>query len=126
MKVNAMRRVLTMTAFAATLAVLCTAAVGQTGASASDKDSHVTHHPAGGKSADSGFSEAEVRKVNKDAGKITLKHGPIPNLDMGPMSMVFRAKDPAMLDAVKAGDKVRFKADKIQGSYTIIEIQLVK
>jgi Cu/Ag efflux protein CusF len=67
--------------------------------------------------------EGEVRKVDKDAKKITLKHGPIPNLEMTGMTMVFRVKDPAMLDAVKVGDKVRFKADKVQGAITITEIK---
>jgi Cu(I)/Ag(I) efflux system periplasmic protein CusF len=67
--------------------------------------------------------EGEVRKVDKDAKKITLKHGPIPNLEMTGMTMVFRVKDPAMLDAVKVGDKVRFKADRIQGAITITEIK---
>ena len=47
----------------------------------------------------------EVRKVDKETGKLTLKHAPIPNLDMPDMTMVFRVKDPAMLDNVKAGDK---------------------
>ncbi len=74
----------------------------------------------------SAMADGEVRKVDKEAGKITLKHGPIPNLDMPAMSMVFRAKDPAMLDAVKAGDKIHFKADKIQGAYTITEMQHAK
>ena len=66
--------------------------------------------------------EGEVRKIDKDAGKITLKHGPIPNLDMPGMTMVFRVKDPAMLDAVKTGDKVRFTADKVGGALTVTEI----
>lgn len=74
----------------------------------------------------SAMADGEVRKVDKDAGKITLKHGPIQSLDMPAMSMVFRAQDPAMLDAVKVGDKVRFKADKIQGAYTITEMQPAK
>ena len=74
----------------------------------------------------SALVEGEVRRIDKDAGKITLKHGPIQNLDMPAMSMVFLARDPAMLDAVKVGDKVRFKADKIQGAYTIIELQPAK
>ena len=78
------------------------------------------HHE---KAAAAPYAEAEVRKVDKEAGKITLKHGPIANLDMPPMSMVFRAKDPAMLDRVKEGDKVRFKAEKVQGAYTVTEIQ---
>jgi Cu(I)/Ag(I) efflux system protein CusF len=66
--------------------------------------------------------EAEVRKVDARAGKITLKHGDIPNLDMPPMTMVFQVNDPSMLNQVKAGDKVRFTADKIQGAYTLMSI----
>src|SRR5262249_13317507 len=81
--------------------------------------------PAAGKAGGS-YTEGEVRKVDKDAGKITLKHGPIANLGMPAMSMVFRVKDPAMLDEVKAGDKVRFTAEKIQGAITVTEIQPAK
>lgn len=76
--------------------------------------------------ADTGYTEGEVRKVDKEAGKITLKHGPIPNLEMPAMSMVFRAKDPKILDQVKAGDKVRFKAENIGGALTVTEIQQAK
>ena len=71
-------------------------------------------------------SEAEVRKVDKDAGKITLKHGEIKNLDMPPMSMVFQVKDKALLDKVQAGDKVSFTADKVNGAYTVLSIDLQK
>jgi Cu(I)/Ag(I) efflux system protein CusF len=87
-------------------------------------DSHAPK--AAGTTPASDYSEGEVRRIDKEAGKITLKHGPIANLDMTAMSMVFRAKDPAMLDQVKVGDKVRFKADKIQGALTITEIQPAK
>jgi Cu/Ag efflux protein CusF len=73
-----------------------------------------------------GMTEAEVRKVDKDAGKLTLKHGPIPNLEMPPMTMVFRVKEPGMLDAVKAGDKVSFEADKINGQYVVTRIEPAK
>jgi len=73
-----------------------------------------------------GMSEAEVRKVDKDAGKLTLKHGPIPNLEMPPMTMVFRVKEAGMLDAVKPGDKVSFQAEKINGQYTVTRIQPAK
>ena len=69
------------------------------------------------------MTEAEVRKVDLNAGKITLKHGPIKNLDMPPMSMVFQVKDPALLGPVKAGDKVRFTADKINGAYTVLTLE---
>ena len=69
------------------------------------------------------LADGEVRKIDKDAGKITLKHGPIPSLDMPEMTMVFRVKDPAMLDQVNVGDKVRFAADKVGGQYTVLSIE---
>ncbi len=68
--------------------------------------------------------EGEVRKVDKATGKISLRHGEIKNLDMPPMSMVFQVKDPALLDKVKAGDKVRFTADQINGDYTVMSIEV--
>ena len=72
---------------------------------------------------DSGaMAEAEVRTINKEAGKITLKHGEIKNLDMGAMTMVFQVTDRAMLDKVKEGDKVNFTAEKIRGQYTVTGI----
>lgn len=74
----------------------------------------------------SALSEAEVRKVDKDAAKITLKHGEIKNLDMPAMTMVFQVKDKAMLDQVKAGDKVRFTADKVGGTFTITQIEVAR
>jgi Cu(I)/Ag(I) efflux system periplasmic protein CusF len=62
--------------------------------------------------AQAALTDAEVRKVDKSTGKITLKHGEIANLDMPPMTMVFPVRDKALLDKVKAGDKVRFAAEK--------------
>jgi Cu/Ag efflux protein CusF len=72
------------------------------------------------------MSEGEIRKVDKGARKITIKHGPLTNLDMPAMTMVFRAKDPSMLDQVKPGDKVNFVADKVGGQFTIMKIELKK
>lgn len=69
------------------------------------------------------MTDAEVRKVDKEAAKLTLKHGPIPNLEMGAMTMVFRVKDAAMLDQVKQGDKIKFSAEKIGGQYTVTGIE---
>lgn len=70
------------------------------------------------------LSEGEVRKVDKAAGKITLKHGEIKNLDMPPMTMVFGVKDKAILDKVKKGDKVKFAADKnAQGEMIVTEVE---
>lgn len=67
--------------------------------------------------------DAEVRKVDKENQKITLKHGEIQNLDMPAMTMVFAVKDPAMLDKVKAGDKVQFRAANESGKFTVVEIR---
>jgi Cu/Ag efflux protein CusF len=71
--------------------------------------------------------DGQVTKVDESAGKITLRHGPMKKFDMDDgMTMVFRAADPAMLKAVKAGDKVKFDADKINGQFTLTKIQKVK
>jgi len=72
------------------------------------------------------MADGEIRKVDKDAGKLTIKHGPIPSMEMPPMTMVYRVKDPAMLGRVKAGDKVKFQAEKIGGAYTVTGIELAK
>ncbi len=81
------------------------------------------HKPAAGASqAAESLSQGEVRKVDKDAQKITVRHGPLANLDMPAMTMVFQVKDAAMLDKVKAGDKVKFRAEKVGGAFTITQI----
>ena len=84
------------------------------------RGAHDAHH------ASAELSDGEVRKVDKEAKKITLRHGPMKNLDMPPMTMVFQVKDPAMLEQVKTGDKVKFQAEKIGGAYTITKIEPAK
>jgi len=69
------------------------------------------------------MSEGEVRKIDKEQGRITLKHGEIRNLDMPPMTMVFRIKDAAMLDQLKPGDKVDFRAERIRGDLTVTGLE---
>ena len=69
------------------------------------------------------LAEGEVRRVDKASGKISLKHGEIKNLDMPPMSMVFQVSDKALLDKVKAGDKVNFTASQVNGDYTVMSIE---
>jgi Cu(I)/Ag(I) efflux system protein CusF len=64
----------------------------------------------------------EIKKINEAAGKITIKHDPIPNLDMDSMTMVFRVADPAFLKQVKVGDKVTFEADRVNGAITVTSI----
>ena len=74
----------------------------------------------------SDVTEGEIRKVDKDTKKITIKHGEIKNLDMPGMTMLFQVRDPAMLDMVKAGDKVMFKAEKAATGIVVTEIQMAK
>ena len=64
-------------------------------------------------------AQAEVRKVDKDAKKVTLKHGPIKNLDMPSMTMVFQVKDATLLDKIAVGDKIMFTAEQQQGAYVM-------
>ena len=68
-------------------------------------------------------TQGEVRKIDQAAGKITLKHAEIKNVDMPAMSMAYAVKDPAMLQKVKAGDKVNFTMDKINGAFTVVSIE---
>lgn len=68
-------------------------------------------------------AEGEVRRIDAANGKVTLKHGPISNLQLPAMTLVFKVADPSMLNQIKAGDNVRFAADKINGQYTITAIQ---
>ena len=64
-----------------------------------------------------------VKKVDAAQGKLTVDHGPIKNLDMDAMTMVFRAGDPEMLKAIKAGDKIKFTAERVNGQITVTKIQ---
>ena len=69
------------------------------------------------------MTDGEVRKIDMEGGKLTLKHSDIKNLDMPGMTMVFAVKDKAMLDKLKTGDKVKFKAINDAGKLTVTEIQ---
>ena len=78
------------------------------------------------KQAASNMTEGEIRKVDMENKKVTIKHGEIKNLDMPGMTMVFQVKDPAMLDKIKAGDKVLFSAEKASGALVVTDIQPTK
>ncbi|MDX2309625.1 MAG: copper-binding protein [Hyphomicrobium sp.] len=65
----------------------------------------------------------EVTKVDSTGGKVTIKHDAITNLDMGAMTMGFKASDPAMLKDLKPGDKIMFTADKVNGQISITKIE---
>jgi len=68
-------------------------------------------------------TEGEVRKIDNAQQKITLKHGEIKNLDMPAMTMAFRVQDPGMLNQLAVGDHVRFTVEKVNGAYTVTQIQ---
>ncbi len=83
---------------------------------------HSAHHPAQAQNAAT-LTDGEIRKVDKDAQKLTIRHGPILNLEMPAMTMVFQVKDPAMLDKVNAGDKIKFFVEKTGGAYIVTRIE---
>ena len=90
-------------------------------------DASATNHTVGsGTQTMSDIADGDVRKVDKEAKKITLRHGELKGLDMPPMTMVFQVKDSAMLDRVKPGDKVKFKAQNTEGTLVITEIEVSK
>ncbi|MSQ49061.1 MAG: copper-binding protein [Betaproteobacteria bacterium] len=88
-----------------------------------------THHKSGAAvaqaNANAALTDGEIRKVDKDAKKITIKHGPIQSLDMPAMTMVFQVKDPGLLEQVKAGDKVKFATEKLGGAFAVTWIEKV-
>ena len=73
--------------------------------------------------APNSMSTGEVKKVDKGAAKLTIKHGPLQNIGMDAMTMVFRVKNPAMLDQVKAGDKINFVAEEPNGQLTVTKLE---
>jgi Cu/Ag efflux protein CusF len=72
------------------------------------------------------LSEGLVKKVDKAQSKLTIKHGPLENLDMPGMTMVFRVQDAGWLDRVKPGDNIRFLADRVNGVFTVTTLEVVK
>ncbi|NMG73801.1 copper-binding protein [Aromatoleum diolicum] len=72
------------------------------------------------------MSDGTVRKVDKAAGKITIAHGPLENLGMPAMTMAFRVGDAAMLDKVKAGDKIRFVAERVDGVFSVKQLEMAQ
>lgn len=80
------------------------------------------HHHGGHTMAPATLTEGLVKKVDKAAGRVTLSHGPLPN-GMPAMTMLFRVKDPAWLDQLKAGDQILFAADQVNGAMTVVELK---
>ncbi|WP_374402813.1 copper-binding protein [Niveibacterium sp.] len=86
-------------------------------------DDHADHMKAGSSMAMQEMSEGVVKKVDAQAGKITIQHGPLKNLDMPAMTMVFKVKDAGMLSSVKAGDNIRFVAESLPAGLTVTSIE---
>lgn len=80
---------------------------------------HSMSAPAGASDVVNG----EIRRVDKEARKLTIRHEPLANLDMPAMTMVFQVADPALLDKVKQGDKIRFRAAKVNGAFTVMGLE---
>lgn len=111
------------TLFAAAALSVSAAALAQ--ASSAD---HSAHHPAAASAVapEVPTTDGEVRRIDKVQGKVTLRHGPITNLEMPAMTMVFKVADPKMLDTIKEGDKVKFAADRVNGAITVTAMEAAK
>jgi Cu/Ag efflux protein CusF len=102
-------------------ALLATPALAQQPA-----DAHAGHHPTGATASAAEKADGEVRRIDKAGGRLTLRHGEIKSLDMPPMTMVFRVRDPALLDGLKVGDKIRFTAESAGGNNTVTSIEAAR
>lgn len=116
-----------MTRYSSFIAVLMLGAGLAFQASADDSHKHpATSAAKPAAAASAGLTDGEVRKVDLAAGKVTIKHGAMPKFDMPPMTMVYRAKDKAMLENLKPGDKIRFDADGVGGEFTVLRLEKLK
>jgi Cu(I)/Ag(I) efflux system periplasmic protein CusF len=84
------------------------------------------HAHGSGSKADAPMSEGEVRKVDKEGGRVTIRHGELKHLDMPPMTMVFQVRDKALLDGIQQGDKVRFDVVDERGKMVVTQIQVIR
>lgn len=116
-----------MKAVIATASFALAIAFSAPGIAASDHGDHSGHAaPQAQTPTKAQMVKGEVKKVDKAAGKVTLAHGPLANLDMPAMTMVFRVKDAAWLEQMKDGDKIRFMADKVDGVFTVVQFEAAK
>ena len=109
---------------AASLLVLGTGPALAQAPAAAAADSHSSHHPAAAASPapQAELSEGEITRWDPRTLRLTLKHGEIKNLEMPPMTMVFRVADASVVGDLKPGDKVRFRAEQISGAYHVQRI----
>lgn len=115
----------TLILFAAVLAFSALSSNAQTAPHATDghnQGSKATPTAAGASAAKE-MTEGEVRKVDKESKKVTLKHGPIKNLDMPGMTMVFQVRDEKLFDKLTAGEKIKFSAEQLQGAFVVTGVE---
>ena len=106
--------------------LITVAALSLSGTAFAQSTDHSAHHAPAASAAAAPTSDGEVRKVDKQQAKVTLKHGPIANLDMPGMTMVFKVADPKMLETVNQGDKVKFAAENINGALTVTALEAAR
>ena len=105
------------------IASILTIALGSTVAPLAAANDASGSGPAQVTDAKAAMTDGEIKKIDKDAGKLTIKHGPIANLDMPGMTMVFRVIDSGMLDRVKPGEHVQFVVEKLNGALTVTRLE---
>ena len=98
------------------------AAVPLAAQAADEHAGHGNHSPAAMQSTEGSFVDGVVKKIDKAGGKVTVSHGPLTNLNMPAMTMVFRVKNTAWLDGMKPEGKIRFVADYVGGTLTIVKL----
>ena len=110
---------------AASLLVLGTGSALAQAPAAAAADSHSSHHPAAAASTtpQAELSEGEITRWDPRTLRLTLKHGEIKNLEMPPMTMVFRVADASVVGNLQPGDKVRFRAEQVSGAYHVQRIE---
>ena len=112
----------------ATFSVFVGLAVGAAAAHAQTHDMHehaaASMATAAKEAPGAAMTAGEIKKVDKDTGTLTIQHGPITNLGMPGMTMVFKVQDPAVLGQVKAGDKIRFHVELVNGVMTVTKLEL--
>jgi Cu/Ag efflux protein CusF len=87
---------------------------------------HATNEAKPAAAANTALTEGEVRKIDKAAGTVTIKHGPMPKFDMPAMTMAYRVKDKTMLNNLKPGDKIKFDVDDVGGEFTVLRLERMK
>ncbi len=98
-------------------------AVAQAQVSPSEHSAHHPQTPAGATASPNQLADGEVRRIDLEQNKLTLRNGPIAALDMPAMTMVFRVRDPAVLSDLKVGDKVRFSAEEVDGALVVTGLE---